>query len=109
MPLGAAQEISARVEPIVATKEHAILGSVVLDIAAQTSMSADDGEYVALAEAVPLVTGDRRLFAEYPGAVSMRDFLASGPSLHAPRGIYRAAPRATKAKAPRPSKVSLRR
>jgi len=110
LSLDAAQGILARVEPILVPKEHAVVGAIVLDIAAQTSLSAYDCEYVALAEAlaVPLVTEDRRLLARYPGAVSMRGFLEAGPSVHAPRSIYRVPFAPPKRKAPRRSRASLR-
>ena len=91
LTLAAAQGIRTAAEEALAGNEHDVLGSIVLELVAQTSLSAYDCEYVALAEmlAVPLVTEDRRILSEYAGAISMEAFLAAGSSVHNPRAIYR--------------------
>ena len=95
LPLDGAQQIRAAVEDAFAGREHTVAGAAVLDVAAQTRLSAYDAEFVVLAEAlaVPLVTEDREILARYAGATSMKDFLAAAqkgpPSVHSPRVAYR--------------------
>jgi predicted nucleic acid-binding protein len=97
LSLDAVQEIRAAAEGALAGRDHLVAGAMVLDIAAQTGLTAYDCEFVALAEAlgVPLVTEDRDVLAAYAGALSMEDFLAreekGPPSVHSPHAAYRAA------------------
>lgn len=114
LSLDAAQEIRAAAEGALARREHHVGGAAVLDIAAQTGLSAYDCEFVVLAEslAVPLVTEDRGMLDAYAGAMSMEAFLAQEgkvpPGVHVPLAAYRAlAPsrfQMKKARSPGPSR-----
>jgi len=66
-------------DQLLAGQEFAVPVERVLTLVAASTCSADDCEYVALAEelAVPLVTADRQLLRTFPGrAISPRDFVA---------------------------------
>ncbi len=78
--LSAAQiaRILSATEEALAGREHLVPGDKVLEIAAATSLSAYDCEFVALASvlSVPLVTADKAVLKAFPGrAVTMEAFV----------------------------------
>ena len=94
LSLAQVQEIRASAEGDLSGRDHDAAGALVLDIAAETGLSAYDAEFVALAETlnVPLVTEDRQVLKAYRGALSMEDFLdlgEKGPdAVHSPLTRY---------------------
>ncbi len=78
LSLEEALSIADRTEAEMASREFAVLTSLVLELAAQSTCSAYDCEFVALAQQldIPLVTADRRLRDAFPArAVSLEDFV----------------------------------
>jgi predicted nucleic acid-binding protein len=78
--LSAAQiaRIMSATEEALAGREHLVPGDKVLEIAAATSLSAYDCEFVALASvlSVPLVTADKAVLRAFPRrAVTMEAFV----------------------------------
>lgn len=76
--------------------EHLVPSDAVLQLAAETRLSAYDCEFVVLAEmlAVPLVTEDREVLKAFPDiAITMESFLEREerlpPEAHATRARYR--------------------
>ena len=71
-------EIAQQTEAEMSVREFAVATSLVLELAAQSSCSAYDCEFVALAQelAVPLVTADKRVLSAFPAiAVSLENFV----------------------------------
>lgn len=68
LPLEAAKEIVRSAEELMRDREFVVDSSVVLDLAAASSCSAYDCEFVALAREldVRLVTSDREILREFP-------------------------------------------
>ena len=70
--------IAQQTEAVMSAREFAVATSLVLELAAQSSCSAYDCEFVALAQelAVPLVTADKRVLSAFPAiAVSLENFV----------------------------------
>lgn len=70
--------IAQQTEAEMSVREFAVATSLVLELAAQSSCSAYDCEFVALAQelAVPLVTADKRVLSAFPAiAVSLENFV----------------------------------
>lgn len=79
LPTSAALEAIAEAERLLHGREHVPDGAAVLALVAQSTCSAYDCEYVALAQALnaPLVTSDAKLLREFPHtAVSPGEFSA---------------------------------
>ncbi len=77
-------------------REHLVPDRAVLELAAETRLSAYDCEFVALAQSlsVPLVTEYRAVLKAFPDrCLTMEAYLAAGamppPRAHSPRGKYR--------------------
>lgn len=68
LPREAAKEIARSAEDLMSAREFAVDSDPVLDLAASSSCSAYDCEFVALARALdlPLVTTDREILREFP-------------------------------------------
>ena len=88
-------------ESALRASEHLVASEQVLELAANSHLSAYDCEFVALAEslAVPLVTEDRAVLKAFPEkALSMERFLESfpmsPPAAHQKRRGYRGSKRA---------------
>lgn len=67
-------------DQLFASQEYSVPGVRVLHLVASSACSANDCEYVALAEelGVPLVTADRQLLRAFPDhATRPKDFIAS--------------------------------
>lgn len=77
LTLSQAQERMAFAQALVGQVSTVISYKVILGLAAQSTCSSYDCEFVALAQAlgVPLVTNDRQILNEFPGtAVPLADF-----------------------------------
>lgn len=80
LSLQAAEEIMEEAINLMIGQEYEVVSSRVLNLAARSSCSAYDCEFVALAQdlGVPLVTIDKQVFEQFPGiAVSLDKYLAS--------------------------------
>jgi len=76
--LGVAREIIDTAESHFVTREFVVSSHSVLDLVANSTCSAYDCEFVALAEEqqVPLITLDRQILHEFPGvAISLKRFV----------------------------------
>jgi predicted nucleic acid-binding protein len=81
LSLDRAQEIMDEALRLMAGREYEVVSSQVLSLAASSSCSAYDCEFVALAQelGVPLVTVDKQVLEQFPRvAVSPEEYLASG-------------------------------
>lgn len=77
LPLGAALQLQAAAEELLAGREYGVESEAVLTLAATSGRSAYDCEFVVLARAlaVPFVTSDRQLLASFPEtAVALSSF-----------------------------------
>jgi len=97
MEVDQALAIMAATERALGGREHLLASDAVVELAAQTRLSAYDCEFVALAQSlsVPLLTEDRAVLKAFPDrCLTIEAFLAAGkaapPGAHAPRGRYRA-------------------
>ena len=95
-----AEATMAATESALAGREHLVSSARVLQLTANSRLSAYDCEFVALAEAlaVPLVTEDRAVLKAFPDvARTMEGFLAGFPgtpsSAHEARKRYRSSAR----------------
>lgn len=80
LSLEAAQEIMDEAINLMVDQEYEVVSSQVLRLAAQSSCSAYDCEFVALAQdlGVPLITVDKQVLDQFPQvAVSLAKYLAS--------------------------------
>jgi predicted nucleic acid-binding protein len=80
LSLQAAEEIMEEAINLMIGQEYEVVSSRVLNLAARSSCSAYDCEFVALAQdlGVPLVTVDKQVFEQFPDiAVSLDKYLAS--------------------------------
>jgi predicted nucleic acid-binding protein len=80
LSLQAAEEIMEEAMNLMIGQEYEVVSSRVLNLAARSSCSAYDCEFVALAQdlGVPLVTVDKQVFEQFPDiAVSLDKYLAS--------------------------------
>ncbi len=80
LSLEAAQEIMDEAVGLMAGQEYEVVSSQVLELAAKSSCSAYDCEFVALAQdlGVPLVTVDKQVLEHFPAvAISLDKYIAS--------------------------------
>jgi predicted nucleic acid-binding protein len=104
--VGQATAVMGAAEESLAGREHLVASDAVLQLAAETRLSAYDWEFVVLAEAlgVPLVTEDREVLKAFPDiAMTMESFLdreeRTPPEAHATRAHYRVRKRLRRASA----------
>ena len=79
LSLEAAQEIMDEALNLMISQEYEVVSSQVLRLAAQSSCSAYDCEFVALAQdlSVPLITVDKQILDQFPNvAVSLDKYIA---------------------------------
>lgn len=98
---GQAMATMMAVEAALGGCEHVVSSARVLELSAQSRLSAYDCEFVSLAQSlgVPLVTEDRAILRAFPDvAVTMERFVQSvstiPPAAHQKRARYRASSRA---------------
>lgn len=80
LALGRALQLAERAEKLLRGREHVVLSLDVLSLAAGSSRSAYDCEFVALAEqsGIPLVTADRGIVRDFPStAIALEAFAAN--------------------------------